>query len=78
MIESTSLARFQRRLVKPGGRLAKEGDSCAKQKRRRLPEERMQLAGLRHGGWVYAESGVGSLKWILRSRPFIGNGGKHK
>jgi hypothetical protein len=33
----------------------RQGDNRALQGRRRLPEEKMQLAGLKDGGWVYTE-----------------------
>ena len=40
----------------PGFGLRGQGDNPALRDRRRLPEERMQLAGSKDGGSVYTES----------------------
>jgi hypothetical protein len=39
----------------PGFGSFRQGEDCALRGRRRLPENKMQLAGSKDGGWVYNE-----------------------
>jgi len=43
----------------PGFGFFRQGDNCALRGRRRLPEDKMQLAGSKDGGWVYTEHDTG-------------------
>jgi hypothetical protein len=65
---------FVKRIEKtgfPGFGFSRQGDKLALGDRRRLPEERMQLAGSKDGGSVYTEWDLGSPKWKSRFRPAL-------
>src|ERR1039458_5156179 len=49
--------RISRYWIFPAGR------NCAMRGRKRLPEERTQIAGSKDGGWVYTGRHRGDLKW---------------
>jgi hypothetical protein len=59
----------------PGFGFFRQGDNCTLRGRRRLPEEKTQLAGSKEGGWGHTDRHLGSKMEIPDNVLDSGGGG---